>query len=144
MVDQLSAFASEVTRVALEVGTQGILDGQAQVEGVQSTWVDLTRKGQLDALPPLMHETVSLPFIFGRDSNIHHGTSPRMERNLDLQTSCRKTGHESHDSPPHANFSLHPPAPRRYSYYHISPNRRAPKAHTTPRSNHCRRGTTTT
>ncbi|KAI5891245.1 two-component histidine kinase Le.nik1-like protein [Schizophyllum commune H4-8] len=43
MVDQLSAFASEVTRVALEVGTQGILGGQATVEGVQGTWADLTR-----------------------------------------------------------------------------------------------------
>ncbi|KAG0694624.1 hypothetical protein DFH29DRAFT_959340 [Suillus ampliporus] len=43
MVDQLSAFASEVTRVALEVGTQGMLGGQARVEGVQGTWADLTR-----------------------------------------------------------------------------------------------------
>jgi osomolarity two-component system, sensor histidine kinase NIK1 len=43
MVDQLGAFASEVTRVALEVGTQGILGGQAKVEGVQGTWADLTR-----------------------------------------------------------------------------------------------------
>lgn len=43
MVDQLSTFASEVTRVALEVGTQGILGGQATVEGVQGTWADLTR-----------------------------------------------------------------------------------------------------
>ncbi|KAG1880958.1 hypothetical protein F4604DRAFT_1749032 [Suillus subluteus] len=43
MVEQLSAFASEVTRVALEVGTQGILGGQARVEGVQGTWADLTR-----------------------------------------------------------------------------------------------------
>ncbi|KAG6333867.1 hypothetical protein ID866_5222 [Astraeus odoratus] len=43
MVDQLSAFASEVTRVALEVGTQGILGGQARVEGAQGTWADLTR-----------------------------------------------------------------------------------------------------
>lgn len=42
MVDQLSAFASEVTRVALEVGTQGILGGQAKVEGVKGTWADLT------------------------------------------------------------------------------------------------------
>jgi HAMP domain len=42
MVDQLSAFASEVTRVALEVGTQGILGGQARVEGAQGTWADLT------------------------------------------------------------------------------------------------------
>jgi hypothetical protein len=43
MVDQLSAFASEVTRVALEVGTQGILGEQAHVEGVKGTWADLTR-----------------------------------------------------------------------------------------------------
>lgn len=43
MVDQLRTFASEVTRVALEVGTQGILGGQARVEGVQGTWADLTR-----------------------------------------------------------------------------------------------------
>lgn len=43
MVDQLNAFASEVTRVALEVGTQGILGGQARVDGVQGTWADLTR-----------------------------------------------------------------------------------------------------
>ncbi|ESK85322.1 protein-histidine kinase [Moniliophthora roreri MCA 2997] len=43
MVDQLYTFSSEVTRVALEVGTQGILGGQAKVEGVQGTWADLTR-----------------------------------------------------------------------------------------------------
>jgi CheY-like chemotaxis protein/HAMP domain-containing protein/signal transduction histidine kinase len=42
MVDQLNAFASEVTRVAREVGTEGILGGQAQVQGVAGTWKDLT------------------------------------------------------------------------------------------------------
>src|SRR5436190_2095893 len=42
MVDQLSAFASEVTRVAREVGTEGKLGGQAQVQGVAGTWKDLT------------------------------------------------------------------------------------------------------
>ncbi len=42
MVDQLSAFASEVTRVAREVGTEGKLGGQAAVEGVSGTWKDLT------------------------------------------------------------------------------------------------------
>lgn len=42
MADQLSAFASEVTRAALDVGTQGILGGQARAEGVQGTWTDLT------------------------------------------------------------------------------------------------------
>src|SRR5438067_1821775 len=42
MVDQLSSFADEVTRVAREVGTEGKLGGQAQVEGVSGTWKDLT------------------------------------------------------------------------------------------------------
>jgi HAMP domain-containing protein/signal transduction histidine kinase len=42
MVDQLRSFASEVTRVAREVGSEGILGGQAQVEGVSGTWKDLT------------------------------------------------------------------------------------------------------
>ena len=42
MVDQLRAFAAEVTRVAREVGTEGNLGGQAEVEGVSGTWKDLT------------------------------------------------------------------------------------------------------
>src|SRR5207244_4068864 len=42
MVDQLRSFASEVTRVAREVGSEGILGGQAGVEGVSGTWKDLT------------------------------------------------------------------------------------------------------
>ncbi|MGP4094753.1 HAMP domain-containing protein [Nonomuraea sp. KM90] len=42
MVDQLSAFASEVTRVAREVGTEGQLGGRAEVKGVLGTWKDLT------------------------------------------------------------------------------------------------------
>ena len=42
MVDQLNAFASEVTRVAREVGTEGKLGGQAEVKGVAGTWKDLT------------------------------------------------------------------------------------------------------
>ena len=42
MVDQLNAFAGEVTRVAREVGTEGKLGGQAQVPGVGGTWKDLT------------------------------------------------------------------------------------------------------
>ncbi|MBC7486514.1 MAG: HAMP domain-containing protein [Cytophagaceae bacterium] len=42
MVDQLNSFASEVTRVALEVGTEGKLGGQAEVTGVGGTWKDLT------------------------------------------------------------------------------------------------------
>jgi HAMP domain-containing protein len=42
MVDQLSSFAAEVTRVAREVGTDGKLGGQADVRGVAGTWKDLT------------------------------------------------------------------------------------------------------
>ncbi|STY31269.1 sensory box histidine kinase/response regulator [Legionella wadsworthii] len=43
MVDQLNSFASEVTRVAREVGTEGKLGGQAEVEGIGGTWKDLTQ-----------------------------------------------------------------------------------------------------
>src|SRR5581483_2793380 len=42
MIEQLSSFATEVTRVAREVGTEGSLGGQARVEGVSGTWKDLT------------------------------------------------------------------------------------------------------
>jgi len=42
MVDQLNSFAAEVTRVAREVGTEGRLGGQAQVQGVGGVWKDLT------------------------------------------------------------------------------------------------------
>src|SRR5258708_1915663 len=42
LVDQLSSFASEVTRVAREVGTEGILGGQANVKGVAGVWKELT------------------------------------------------------------------------------------------------------
>lgn len=43
MVDQLRTFATEVTRVATDVGTEGVLGGQAQIDGVQGTWNDLTK-----------------------------------------------------------------------------------------------------
>src|SRR5690606_586929 len=49
MVDQLGSFASEVTRVAREVGTEGKLGGQAEVKGVAGTWKDLTDSGNLMA-----------------------------------------------------------------------------------------------
>ena len=49
MVDQLSAFADEVTRVAREVGTEGRLGGQARVPGVSGTWQDLTESVNLMA-----------------------------------------------------------------------------------------------
>src|SRR5688572_7935519 len=46
MVDQLRSFASEVTRVAREVGTEGKLGGQADVKDVAGTWKDLTEDGK--------------------------------------------------------------------------------------------------
>jgi HAMP domain-containing protein/signal transduction histidine kinase/PleD family two-component response regulator len=49
MVDQLSSFADEVTRVAREVGTEGKLGGQAEVKGVSGTWADLTESVNLMA-----------------------------------------------------------------------------------------------
>src|ERR1700729_3807537 len=54
MVDQLSAFADEVTRVAREVGTEGNLGGQAAVRGVSGTWEELTHNvnGMASNLPP--------------------------------------------------------------------------------------------
>ena len=52
MVDQLNAFAGEVTRVAREVGTEGRLGGQANVLGVAGTWKDLTRVGELHGVQP--------------------------------------------------------------------------------------------
>ncbi len=52
MVDQLRSFASEVTRVAREVGTEGKLGGQARVEGVSGTWKDLDRQRELHGRQP--------------------------------------------------------------------------------------------
>ena len=48
MVDQLNSFAAEVTRVAREVGTEGVLGGQANVPGVAGTWKDLTDSVNVD------------------------------------------------------------------------------------------------
>jgi osomolarity two-component system sensor histidine kinase NIK1 len=47
MMDQLQVFSSEVSRVAREVGTDGILGGQAMIAGVDGTWKELTDNGKL-------------------------------------------------------------------------------------------------
>jgi methyl-accepting chemotaxis protein len=52
MVDQLNGFASEVTRVAREVGTEGKLGGQAEVPGAAGTWKDLTDNVNFMAAQP--------------------------------------------------------------------------------------------
>ena len=61
MTDQLNAFASEVTRVAREVGTEGKLGGQADVRGVAGTWRDLTDSGQLDGRQPDRRRSATSP-----------------------------------------------------------------------------------
>jgi len=67
MVAQLNTFASEVTRVALEVGTMGVLGGQATVEGVQGTWAELTDNVNVSHTqiffkePLLIHESRKWP-----------------------------------------------------------------------------------
>jgi len=52
-MDQLQIFSSEVSRVAREVGTEGILGGQAQISGVDGTWKELTDNGTLLVLASL-------------------------------------------------------------------------------------------
>src|SRR5258707_8451183 len=64
MVDNLTAFASEVTRVAREVGTEGKLGGQAQVPGVGGVWKDLTE-----------HVTLLAPNLTRQVRNIAHVTT---------------------------------------------------------------------
>jgi osomolarity two-component system sensor histidine kinase NIK1 len=52
MMDQLQVFSSEVSRVAREVGTEGILGGQAQIIGVDGTWKELTKNGMFPTIQP--------------------------------------------------------------------------------------------
>lgn len=52
MMDQLQVFASEVSRVAREVGTDGLLGGQARIDGVDGTWKELTDNGMLYTMVP--------------------------------------------------------------------------------------------
>jgi osomolarity two-component system sensor histidine kinase NIK1 len=54
MMDQLQIFSSEVSRVAREVGTEGILGGQAQISGVDGTWKELTDNGKILRSQPLL------------------------------------------------------------------------------------------
>src|SRR5204862_2553248 len=69
MVDQLSSFAAEVTRVAREVGTEGKLGGQSQVQGVSGAWQDMT-----DNVNPLAaHLTAQARGIPGVVTGVPHG-----------------------------------------------------------------------
>jgi methyl-accepting chemotaxis protein len=61
MVDQLNGFASEVSRVSREVGTEGKLGGQAQVPGVAGTWKDLDRQREPDGGEPYRSRCATSP-----------------------------------------------------------------------------------
>jgi methyl-accepting chemotaxis protein len=68
MVTQLGSFASEVTRVAREVGTEGKLGGEARVKGVAGTWKDLTDNFPLDLEPTHLSRSGSSPQVSQRTS----------------------------------------------------------------------------
>jgi osomolarity two-component system sensor histidine kinase NIK1 len=78
MMDQLQVFSSEVSRVAREVGTEGILGGQAQIEGVDGTWKELTDNGASSLIWFFWVATPGLVANF--DCSERHGTEPHRSR----------------------------------------------------------------
>src|SRR5207248_3153311 len=80
MVDQLSSFADEVTRVAKEVGTEGILGGQADVKGVAGTWKELTDSVKFMAGNLASHVRRGHVGDAGRPVPQHHGRGARRGR----------------------------------------------------------------
>ncbi len=78
MMDQLQVFASEVSRVAREVGTEGILGGQAQIEGVDGTWKELTDNGEPFPLAP--HAGLLSPQRANIGLSQHHGAESHRPR----------------------------------------------------------------
>ena len=98
MVDQLSSFAAEVTRVAREVGTEGKLGGQAEVEGVSGTWRGLTENVNLHGGQP------------DRPGAQHRRRDDRRRQRRPVQEDHRRRqgrdrragGHDQHDGRPAA------------------------------------------
>jgi len=76
MVDQLNSFASEVSRVAREVGTEGKLGGQAQVPGVAGLWRDLT--DNVNELAANLTNQVALYNFLSTFSGTHYVTPRAM------------------------------------------------------------------
>ena len=101
MVDQLRSFAAEVTRVAREVGTEGKLGGQADVQGVAGTWKDLTDSVNSDGVEPdrpgAQHRRRDQGGRGGRpveeDHGRREGRDPRAEGRPSTRwsTSCRRS-----------------------------------------------------
>ena len=93
MVDQLNAFASEVTRVAREVGTEGKLGGQADVRGVAGTWKDLDGVRELDGVEP---DRAGAKYR-GRDDGGGQGRSVAQNHGGRARRNSGAEGHDQHD-----------------------------------------------
>ena len=91
MVDQLSAFASEVTRVALEVGTQGILGGQARVEDVQGTWADLTRNVNVSSLRVSVDLSKILMIFYSAENGVKSNRSSQIHLRSNQSSRSRRS-----------------------------------------------------
>ena len=96
MVDQLNAFAAEVTRVAREVGTEGKLGGQAQVPGVAGTWKDLTDNVNLHGRQP--HRAAARR-VEGRDRHRQRRPEPE-DHGRRQRRDPADQGHHQHDGRP--------------------------------------------
>ncbi len=102
MVEQLGAFAAEVTRVAREVGTEGKLGGQAQVKGVAGTWKDLTDNVNLMA----SNLTVPGPEHRRRDHRDRQGRPVQEDHGRREGRDPRAQGHDQHHRRPAAGVRL--------------------------------------
>ena len=96
MVDQLNAFAGEVTRVAREVGTEGKLGGQANVLGVAGTWKDLTESVNSMA----SNLTNQVRNIAAVSTAIANGDLVEEDHRRCVGRNPRAEGHDQHDGRP--------------------------------------------
>ena len=96
MVDQLSAFADEVTRVAREVGTDGKLGGQAKVEGVSGTWKGLTENVNFMA----SNLTDQVRNIAQVTTAVAQGDLSQEDHRRRARRDPRAQGHDQHDGRP--------------------------------------------
>jgi HAMP domain-containing protein len=99
MVDQLSIFASEVTRVALEVGTMGVLGGNAKVEGVQGVWNELTNNASFLYVSTLRPAHDSLPLTGQPDVRQSHYSSANDSASYHCCSQRRSHPEGRHSSP---------------------------------------------
>ena len=124
MVDQLSSFAGEVTRVAREVGTEGKLGGQADVKGVAGTWKDLT-----DSVNSMAGNlTAQVRNIAEVTTAVANGDLSQQDHRRCARRNSGAEEHHQHDGRPAQRLRLgsHPRGPRgRHRRQARRPGRRA-------------------